>query len=169
MKNQKNDMIVPGIILVSVSAIAINIAYPPDSNFILAPGFGRREEIGYIHDQEYKYNQDCDDHIYVNKIPNHIATLTSKFDDAIKVKVTAKSNNSNPIIIIKSPNEEIHLCEDNPGDGEVDDQEEIVFFSYEYVQADQIPAGTYQVWVGDRKKHNSSTKYIVEVTEEEDF
>lgn len=169
MENRQNNWVIPGVALVSsVSVVTISVANsPPDSDFILSPGFSRREEVGYIHGQEPKYDSECNNNVYINERQNHTATLTSDFDDTLKIKVTAKSDNSNPLIIIKSPDGKIHLCENSPGDGEVDDQQEIVFFSYEY--GDATPGGTYQVWVGDAKEPSGSTKYTIEVTEEEDF
>lgn len=169
MENRQNVRLIGVTLVSSLSAVAIAVSnFPPDSDFILSPGFSRREELGYIHGQEPKHDSECNNNVYINERQNHTATLTSDFNDTLKIKVTAKSYNSNPLIIIKSPDGKIHLCENSPGDGEVGDQQEIVFFSYEYVDGEAIPGGTYQVWVGDTKKNSGSTKYTIEVTEEEE-
>ena len=166
MINTRN-MLAAGVVLVLATASVISSS---DSDFILSPGFKRRTEIGYIRDEENEWDEKCEKHIYRNKKPNHIATLTDNFKGAIKLKVD--SENPNPVIIIRSVNEilkgkegelnkRLHICQDyesNTGE---------VFLSYELGEI--IPAETYLVWIGDTNKDESATTYKIVVTEEQDF
>lgn len=166
-----------GVILVSVGLGVTS----PDSDFIIGRDFERRQDFGYINYQEsllfnsvhdYEDHQ-CSGNIYVNKTPNHIATLTNSFtDNSIQVKVEANSGNADLVILIQSPDKSIDIChdEDKTGSGEeVFSFDEKVLFSYDY--GDEVPAGVYRVWIGDKKRSNStgSLEYTIDIVKDYSF
>lgn len=176
MRNNHNRIrAVSGVLI--VSAAALYTRYSPESDFILSPGFDSASDIGFIHVEENQIDDfSCEGKRYsINKTPNHTGTLTDNFEDSIiKIKVIVDSENSDPFIIIKSPDKQRDpICKNNPT-GAIEELEifrsektsEQTLHSSDY--SSNIEAGSYHVWIGDGEPNEKSVKYTLEI-EEEDF
>jgi len=161
-----NKVLIAGAVL----AVAVTVTIiSPDSDLRLSHHFGRRVETGHNYKESetlllagVNIKEECNlpDSwtIYHNREVNHIAVLNEDFDDTIQISFTPELDeppDEPPIVIIQNLDKKMNYCEVS---------NTVLSGSVIGAEFNSLPAGTYLIWVGGRKK-DKSYDYTMEVTE----